>query len=209
MALTRRHQAVHDSLTGTTVQIRDLTRARASDVAIERPVAPAVRVAGRIRRLVVVLAYLVAAFVTMAVLMGIVLAPACLDEIACTPGEELAKNAVAIAWLSGSVFLIITGWRGKLWGTRATPAPTDPAPSSQPTPLRLAVRRTAERLAAMPPHHLGGLYVATLTLTALVQHFVPVLWLPLAALEIAAFLILFATAALFGTTRTCSSPGSS
>ena len=164
-----------------------------SDVAFERPVAPAVRVAGRIRRLVVVLAYLVAAFVTMAVLMGIVLAPACLNEIACTPGEELAKNAVAVAWLSGSVFLIITGWRGKLWGTRATSAPTDPAPSSQPTPLRLACAHS-QRLAAMPPHHLGGLYVATLTLTALVQHF-PVLWLPLAALEIAAFLILFATAA--------------
>jgi hypothetical protein len=48
----------------------------------------------------------------------------------------------------------------------------------------------------MPPQHLGGAYVATLTLTALVQRFVPVLWLPLAALEIFAFVVLFIAAAL-------------
>ena len=56
--------------------------------------------------------------------------------------------------------------------------------------------RSKERLATMPPQHLGGAYVATLTFTALVQHFVPVLWLPLAIIEIAAFAILFFSAAL-------------
>jgi hypothetical protein len=48
----------------------------------------------------------------------------------------------------------------------------------------------------MPPHHLGGLYVATVTFTTFVHHFVPVLWLPLAAIEILAFLTLFIAAAL-------------
>jgi len=62
--------------------------------------------------------------------------------------------------------------------------------------MRPAFRRVSERLATMPPQHLGGAYVATLTLTALVQHFVPVLWLPLAAVEILAFVVLFLTAAL-------------
>ena len=62
--------------------------------------------------------------------------------------------------------------------------------------MRPALRRAAQRLATMPPQHLGGAYVATLTFTALVQHFVPVLWLPLAALEIFAFVVLFFTAAL-------------
>jgi membrane protein implicated in regulation of membrane protease activity len=47
----------------------------------------------------------------------------------------------------------------------------------------------------MPPHHLGGLYVATLTFTAIVQHYAPLLWLPLAALEVLAFLVLFVAAA--------------
>ncbi len=48
----------------------------------------------------------------------------------------------------------------------------------------------------MPPHHLGGAYVATLTFTAIVQHFFPLLWFPLAVLEIAAFIVLFFSAAL-------------
>ena len=62
--------------------------------------------------------------------------------------------------------------------------------------MRTALARFKQRLATMPPHHLGGAYVATLTFTALVQHFIPVLWLPLAILEIAAFTILFFSAAL-------------
>ncbi len=62
--------------------------------------------------------------------------------------------------------------------------------------MRSAPARFKERLATMPPHHLGGSYVATLTVTGLVQHFVPVLWFPLAVIEIAAFAILFFSAAL-------------
>lgn len=62
--------------------------------------------------------------------------------------------------------------------------------------MRPALRRFSQRLATMPPQHLGGAYVATLTLTALIQHFVPALWFPLAALEILAFVVLFIAAAL-------------
>lgn len=62
--------------------------------------------------------------------------------------------------------------------------------------MRPTLRRFSERLATMPPQHLGGAYVAMLTLTALIQHFVPALWLPLAALEILAFVVLFIAAAL-------------
>ena len=62
--------------------------------------------------------------------------------------------------------------------------------------MRPTLARLKERLGTMPPQHLGGAYVATLTLTALVQHFVPVLWFPLAVLEVAAFTILFFSAAL-------------
>jgi hypothetical protein len=47
----------------------------------------------------------------------------------------------------------------------------------------------------MPPHYLGGLYVATLTFSAIVNHYLPALWPPLALLELLAFLVLFVTAA--------------
>ena len=75
--------------------------------------------------------------------------------------------------------------------------------------MRPALRRVVERLATMRPQHLGGAYVATLTFTALVQHFVPGLWLPLAAVEILAFVVLFSRRRSFAPTRTFSWPGSS
>jgi uncharacterized RDD family membrane protein YckC len=189
MALTRRHQAVHDSLTRTTVQIRDLQRARPTDFAFERTLDPTVQLPGRPRRSVVILAYLLGAFVVMAIVMATVLPDACLDDIACTPGETLASDLIAISWVAASIVIIIAGWRGRLWGARATTADLGG------TAMSPTVRRLAERLGTMPPHHLGGLYVAALTLTALVQHFVPVLWLPLTALEVGAFAVLFSAAA--------------
>lgn len=120
MALTRRHQAVHDSLTGTTVQIRDFHRARVTDFAFERVADPAIQLPSRTRRFVVVVAFLIAAFVVMSTLMVVLVTPACLDEIACTPRETLVVDVISLSWLAASVILIIAGWRGRLWGARAT-----------------------------------------------------------------------------------------
>lgn len=120
MALTRRHQAVHDSLTGTTVQIRDFHRARATDFAFERTVDPTLQLPSRTRRLVVVLLFLLGAFVAMSVLMVTLVTPDCFDEVACTANETLVINGISVSWLAASVFLIIAGWRGRLWGARAT-----------------------------------------------------------------------------------------
>jgi uncharacterized RDD family membrane protein YckC len=128
MAVTRRHQAVHDSLTGTTVQIRDFHRARVTDFAFERVADPVIRLPSRARRFAIVLAFLVAAFVIMSVLMVVLVTPACLDEIACTAGEMLIVDVISLSWLAASVIVIIAGWRGRLWGARATrDAGTGPA----------------------------------------------------------------------------------
>ena len=119
MALTRRHQAVHDSLTRTTVQIRDFDRARATDFAFERPLDPAVQLPSGVRRIVVTLLFLLGAFVAMTVLMVTLVTPRCLDNDACTAGETLVVNIVSLSWLAGSLFLVVAGWRGRLWGARA------------------------------------------------------------------------------------------
>lgn len=119
MALTRRHQAVHDSVTRTTVQIRDIGRARATDFAFERAVDPTLQLPSRSRRAIVVLLYLVGAFVAMSFVMGASVPQDCLDEVACTAGEALAANVISAAWLAVTVVLIIAGWRGRLWGARS------------------------------------------------------------------------------------------
>ena len=119
MALTRRHQAVHDGLTRTTMQIRDVGRARATDFAFERTVDPAVQLPSAWRRIAVIVLFVVGAFVAMTLLMVALVTPPCLDNDACTAGETLVVNVVSLSWLAGTLFLIVAGWRGRLWGARA------------------------------------------------------------------------------------------
>lgn len=116
-----RHQAVHDSLTHTTVQLRDLSRARPTDYSVERDAVEIEGLPSRGRRLAVIAAYMVALFVALATVSGLLLPDTCLNGIHCTAGQELASTALGFAWLALSVLSIIAGWRGRLPGARATP----------------------------------------------------------------------------------------
>ncbi len=122
MAFTRRHQALHDRLTGTTVRIHDLRLAHESDIAWERTAEELEPIGGssRIRRLVVMLGYLVLVFaVTVALTMALV-SNVCILEDRCTPGDDRIQNVLVLAWIVVSVCCIIAGWRGRLWGCRPT-----------------------------------------------------------------------------------------
>lgn len=121
MVLTRRHQALHDRLTGTTVRIHDLNLAREPDIAWERS-AEELEPAGsasRIRRLVVILVYLMLLISVLGVLASVLLSDACLIDDVCMPGEERTLDVLGFFWLIASVVCIVAGWRGRLWGTRA------------------------------------------------------------------------------------------
>lgn len=118
MALTRRHQAVHDSLTGTTVRIWDLGSARDWDVRWEREVSEVPGLPSRTRRAVVIASYVAGAYLGLAVAIQVALSDACVFANRCSAGEELASQVLGLAWLGASAALIIAGWRGRLWGCR-------------------------------------------------------------------------------------------
>ena len=124
MALTRRYQAVHDRLTHTTVQIRDLSRARPWDYHFERELATWQLLPSRPRRVAVILLYLVITFFAFVVAEGLLLPSRCTVEHLCGDGEEIASRVLAWLWLGGSVLCVILGWRGQLIGARARPAST-------------------------------------------------------------------------------------
>ena len=120
MAFTRRHQTLHDRLTGTTVRIRDLSLAHEADIAWERT-AEELEPAGatsRARRVLVILAYLVVIFVVFNVLTWVLVSGACILESRCTPGDGRIQSVLGLAWIVGSVWCVIAGWRGRLWGCR-------------------------------------------------------------------------------------------
>lgn len=120
MALTRRHQALHDRLTGTTVRIHDRDVAREADIAWERS-ADELEPSGsasRARRVVVILGYLVLLLILLNVLASVLLSDACLVDDGCSPAEHRIQEVLGLLWLAANVVCIVAGWRGHLWGCR-------------------------------------------------------------------------------------------
>jgi uncharacterized RDD family membrane protein YckC len=127
MAATRRNQAVHDLLTGSTVRIRDAEAASSWQYITERTELSAPDMPSRTRRISVIVAYLVVVFVGyIALLVGSAgigaLSTRCLDRDICSPGEHSIMLAlVGLLLLAGAV-CIVQGWRGRLFGARRSVA---------------------------------------------------------------------------------------
>lgn len=123
LAATRRNQAVHDLLTRSTVQIRDLARALPGQYVTERRELAAADMPSRWRRVAVTCVFLVLTFVLLAVAMATmiaagILSKACVDNNHCSAGQKIISLAAGLAWLAAMAFVIVLGWRGKLFGAR-------------------------------------------------------------------------------------------
>jgi hypothetical protein len=126
MATTRRHQAVHDFVTHTTVQLSPSVDAEASDFHLTRPDKTAV-MPSRLRRAAAMLIYLVIVFFAYGVAVLAVVPKECLDTHSCSGGAQLASNALLILWIGASVGVVIGAWRGLLPGARARRVSVDDA----------------------------------------------------------------------------------
>ncbi len=125
MTATRRNQAVHDLLTGSTVQIRDPAKALPYQYITERTEFSDSNMPSRWRRLAIICCYLLLIFaIYLGVLAGImamgVLSPRCISNNFCSSSERLVRIAVPILLLAASALCIGLGWRGKLFGARKT-----------------------------------------------------------------------------------------
>ncbi|HEX3158509.1 MAG TPA: RDD family protein [Gemmatimonadaceae bacterium] len=120
MALTRRHQALHDRMTDTTVRIHDLRLAPDFYVAWERPVdeLEPVGAPSRIRRTAAIVAYLVMVSVAVVVLQALLVSATCNLGNSCTRRDDLTTGALSLGWPAASAYVLVAGWRGRLWGCR-------------------------------------------------------------------------------------------
>jgi uncharacterized RDD family membrane protein YckC len=123
MATTLRHQAVHDLLTRSTVQIRDRNKATPSQYVDARTdlLNPAMPSAWR--RSLVILAYvigclLVTAIVEFALMGAGLLSPACMGGDRCLRTENLMLNGLGLLLIAAWAVCIVQGWRGRLYGCR-------------------------------------------------------------------------------------------
>jgi len=123
MAMTSRHQAVHDLLTRSTVQMRDLTKAQPYHFRGRRDPLTPQGMPSPIRRVAVIAVYLVACFTLYSIVLAtLALAGApsrrCIDEMNCSAGELAILIPLWVIWGGIGIWAALWGWQGRLWGAR-------------------------------------------------------------------------------------------
>jgi uncharacterized RDD family membrane protein YckC len=117
MGLTRRHQAVHDMLTHTVVQIAADYDAPADDFHVERA-DDSLLLPSRTRRVLVIVTYIVGAFVGYGVVLTSIVPGECLRDHLCSDAARLVSDGLTLVWMLANGLLVIAGWRGLLFGGR-------------------------------------------------------------------------------------------
>jgi uncharacterized RDD family membrane protein YckC len=124
MALTSRHQAVHDYLTRSTVQIRNLAEARPHHFTGRRSDSSGPSMPSNLRRVVVIGGYLLACFLLLTAALAALgqsrlVSMRCIDGNICSSTEFVILGLLWVSWAGLSIVATIWGWRGLLWGARA------------------------------------------------------------------------------------------
>jgi uncharacterized RDD family membrane protein YckC len=128
MALTRRYQAVHDRLTHTTVQIRDLSLAQQDDYHVERVAEATPGMPSRLRRGIVMLAYMAAVWIAIGIVVSLLVSVPCIRRNECTAEDQLIYQVLALFLFGGMAVVVVAGWRGHLLGCRIRSIPGPLAP---------------------------------------------------------------------------------
>jgi uncharacterized RDD family membrane protein YckC len=126
MTVTRRHQALHDLLTRSTVQMRDPAKAHPHHFVNERPGFTSAAMPSRMRRVLVIAVYLVLVtglFVIAhsGLFLAGVMSRSCAFENRCTVAENYVTLGLGLGWLALVALCLFQGWRGRLFGARRGP----------------------------------------------------------------------------------------
>jgi len=125
LAATSRNQAVHDLLTGSTVQIRDPAKALPSQYMIERTELAATDMPSPRRRLAVISGYLlltviVYLLITRGIIAAGLISDGCIDRNVCSASDRILSLNLGLTLLAAGAACITLGWRGRLIGARST-----------------------------------------------------------------------------------------
>ena len=133
MLFTRRYQAIHDLMTGTTVQVRDLSIAREDDYLLERtPDQVEIAIpASRTRRVLVTLLYIVGAYALSGLLSMALVRTECLSRGECSTTDRANSSFVTFLFLAAAIVIAVQGLRGRLRGARSRIEVAAVAPASK------------------------------------------------------------------------------
>jgi uncharacterized RDD family membrane protein YckC len=118
MTVARRHQALHDIFTKSTVQVRDVSKAQAHHFAAERPVDNLPGLPSRFRRIMVITIYVALAYLVLSIASIPFFSTACLNNSRCVGSDAAVSFIVGGVWLALGVLFVTLGWKGRLFGCR-------------------------------------------------------------------------------------------
>ena len=119
MATTSRHQAVHDLLTRSTVQVRNRSTAGADDYVAERIELLSPSMPSRIRRIAFILSYILLLFLLYVLALSQLISGSCISlRDRCSSLESTTEAVLLLILLGASALFVIFGWRGRLYGCR-------------------------------------------------------------------------------------------
>jgi uncharacterized RDD family membrane protein YckC len=120
--MTKRHQALHDVLTSTTVILRNPELLPSREQIHERALdVGTYNYPTALRRVLVMFSYIVLATVVLAVLLDLTLPETCILYEQCKTTETLVLNGLSGIWWFGIIAILISGWRSRLYGARRKP----------------------------------------------------------------------------------------
>lgn len=125
MLTTRRSQAIHDLVTHSTVQVRDLALAGPRLYVHEQSDLASPALPSWTRRVLVIAAYVIASSALFLALLAFLIqygfvSDRCLSTDRCSVREDIWSYAAGLAWLVACLSSLWLGWRGRLFGCRAT-----------------------------------------------------------------------------------------
>jgi uncharacterized RDD family membrane protein YckC len=128
---SRRLRAIHDVLTGSTVQIRNVCDAKGYDFTKNLSNNDELNPYSILRRAFSIVIYLIVSFLILALATGVfiefnLISDRCVSNEHCSVAEHLILNLIGLSLLASLFVIIGFGWRGQLFGFRG-PKNTDRA----------------------------------------------------------------------------------
>jgi len=122
--MTRRHQAIHDKLTGTEVVLRNPELIEQHEQLGERlPDTDHYRYPSAARRLLMMFMYTVLSIIPLVILTEFFLSDECLNYNRCSGAEHPLGILFSWGWFFSVAAILVFGWRAQLYGARKKPLP--------------------------------------------------------------------------------------
>ena len=118
MAVTRRHQALHDLMSRSVVVIHDQSRARRHEYVLESDFQPPPSDVSLVGRALAIIGYSTGLFVALLVPVVLLVSEECMISNVCSSTEDTFSNIAGLTLILGVGGIMVLGWRGKLYGAR-------------------------------------------------------------------------------------------